>query len=447
MSTLESPVAASVERQPSVYNRVFWMAYAANLSLVTANALTFRFAELVAYLGGTERIAGTIVGVGVAGALVMRLFLGQAIDHYGTRKLWLLNAGAFIVSCASFLICREISPLIFLARIGFAISLAGMFTCSIVHIQNLVPAERRTEVIGNLGSSGFVGMILGTQAGDWIFTTISDPRSQFVALFGGAVGLAVTYLVLVAILTRSDGHVKPSSTPPAHKLVFRYWPGNVVLVALMMGMGFIVTTVFLTRFATHTGMTQAVGTFFTAYAISAFVFRISTRNWSHTVGRHRMILLGLFGHAAAHAMLPFVRAEWQLIAPALSGGLGHALLFPAVVSKGSGCFPKRYRGSGTTLVLGFVDLGMAVFAPLLGSIIDFFDGVGFEQMFFTSTACSLSVAAVYALTTARKPDVDRRDDDDDSMLIPPPAEPRDAGERDDDQASVTVPFPHVGRSA
>ena len=44
-------------------------------------------------------------------------------------------------------------------------SLAGMFTCSIVHIQNQVPAERRTEVIGNLGSSGFLGMIVGSLLG------------------------------------------------------------------------------------------------------------------------------------------------------------------------------------------------------------------------------------------------------------------------------------------
>lgn len=439
MSAVDTAVSNTVEKQKPVYNQVFWLSYAANITLVTANALTFRFAELVAYLGGTEQLAGSIVAVGVMGALGARLFLGQAIDHYGTRRLWTGTAALFVASCAAFLICRDISPLIFAARVGFAVSIAGMFTCSIVHIQNHVPASRRTEVIGNLGSSGFVGMILGAQAGDWIFSVFPAGRLQFLMLFGGTVALGLIYLLLVAVLTRGDNHVRPHSTPPAHKLVFKYWPGNVVFVALMMGVSLTVTTVFLTRYATHLKLANAVGTFFTGYAICAFIFRIGTRHWSHTRGRHQMILLGLLGHAVAHALLPFMRSEWQFLIPAVAGGFGHALLFPAVVSKGAGQFPRRYRGSGTTLVLGFVDLGTALFAPLLGSIIDY---VGFTEMFFTSAGTAVAIAGIYAVTTARKPDVDRGDED--SVLLAPQGPPT---VEDEEEGPVAVPFPHVGRNA
>jgi MFS family permease len=445
MATVEAPVSAPPGRETSVYNRVFWLAYVANLTLVTANALTFRFAELVAYLGGTEQIAGTIVGVGVAGALVARLFLGRGIDHYGTRTLWFISGAVFLVSCSLFLVCRSISPLIFVARAGFAVSVAGMFTCSIVHIQNLVPASRRTEVIGNLGSSGFLGMILGAQLGDWIFAAFEEGRPQFLALFGGTIVLGIAYLILVFIATRGDGHVRPHCTLPAHKLLFRYWPGNIVLVAMIMGISITVTTVFLTRYATHSGFRNAVGTFFTGYALFAFVFRIGTQRWSDTIGRHRMILYGLLGHAACHASLPFITAEWHFLFPAVAGGFGHALLFPAVVSKGAGQFPRRFRGSGTTLVLGFVDLGTAVFAPVLGGIIDYFDHSGFPQMFFTSAAASLAVAVIYATTTARKPDVDRHGDEDSVYRVPGPDEPATDEESDDD-SSVAVPFPHLGRN-
>ncbi|MCH8829146.1 MAG: MFS transporter [Planctomycetes bacterium] len=388
------------------YGSTFWLAYVANLALVTAAALTFRFAELVAYLGGSESIAGTIVSVGVFAAIAARLILGQAIDFYGTRKVWILESMLFVVSCSVFLFCRDLSPLIYVARIGFAVSIAGMFTCSIVHIQNLVPASRRTEVIGNLGSSGFLGMILGAQAGDAIFAAFPSGRPQFVALFSGTVVLGMIYLMLVIWLTRTDTHSRPHSTPPAHRLLIRYWPGNVVLVAIMMGASLTVTTVFLTRFSTHLGLKNGVGTFFTAYALCAFVCRLSTRNWSYTIGRHRMILLGLIGHAVGHAMLPFVTKEWHFLIPALICGFGHALLFPAVISLGAGRFPEKFRGSGTALVLGFVDLGTALFAPLFGAVIDYFDHSGFTQMFYTSTATATIIAVVYALTAARKPDTE-----------------------------------------
>ena len=381
-----------------IYNRVFWLAYAANVSLVMANALTFRFAEFVSWLGGSEETAGTIVSVGILGALAIRLVLGQAIDNYGTRRLWMLGSVVYITSSSFFLVLADLGWPIYLARLGFAVGIATMFTCSMVHIQNLVPANRRTEVIGNLGSSGFVGMILGSQLGDWIFRITPDGQPRFLVLFGGTVVLGLVYLTLVFTLTRGDVHERPLPTPAVHRLIFRYWPGNVVFVAIMMGISLTVTTIFLTRFATSLGLVNGVGTFFTGYAVTAFLFRVQTATWSRTIGRHRMIWFGLGGHFLGHAVLPFVTQEWHFLIPAVACGFGHALLFPAVVSLGSGAFPQEYRGSGTTITLGFIELGSALSAPLLGWVIDQGGPFGFHRMFWLSGATAMTIGVVYALT-------------------------------------------------
>ena len=402
-------------KRHSVYNSTFWLAYAANVALVTANALTFRFAELIAFLGGSEKIAGFVVSVGVVGALVVRIGLGQAIDRFGTRRLWMLSSLLFLIGCIVFLVCRHLSWEICAARIAFSAGLAGMFTCSIVHIQNRVPHHRRTEVIGSLGSSGFVGIVIGSLLGDAIFNALPAGDGKFVALFGGATGLGVLYLALVARLTRRDVHVPPYETPAAHRLLFRYWPGYSVLAALMMGVGFTVITVFLTRFTTYLQTAgsdvNGIGTFFTGYASSAFVFRLATRRWSLSVGRHRMILAGLAGHCVGHCLLPFVTSDWHFIVPSIACGWGHALLFPAVISLGAGAFPQEYRGTGTTLVLGFTEVGAMISAPALGGIVDHFGSlygqqVGFTAMFLTSSATALVIGIVYALTAARTTDND-----------------------------------------
>jgi sugar phosphate permease len=80
------------------------------------------------------------------------------------------------------------------------------------------------------------------------------------------------------------------------------------------------------------------------------------------------------------------------------------MLFPAVVSIGSGAFPRAYRGTGTTIVLGFLEIGTMVFAPLLGWIIDQYS---FAAMFWTSSLIAVGVGVLYAATGARRPDVDR----------------------------------------
>ncbi len=385
--------------EQSIYNRVFWLSYAANVSLVMANSLTFRFAEFVStYLKGSEETAGTIVSVGIVGALLVRLVLGQGIDNYGTRRLWICGCVLFILSGSSFLIITQLGWPIYLARLGFAAGIATMFTCSMVHVQNQVPASRRTEVIGSLGSSGFVGMILGSQVGDWIFRSTSEGHPRFLLLFGGTVMLGVLYFCLVVTLTRGDVHRRKFRTPAVHRLIFRYWPGNVVLVAIMMGITLTVTTVFLTRYATSLGMVNGVGTFFTAYAVMAFVFRVRTATWTRMIGRHRMIWLGLAGQCFGLAVLPFVTREWHFLIPAVACGFGHALLFPAVVSLGAGAFPKEYRGSGTTITLGFIELGSAMSAPVLGWVIDQGGATGYKRMFWLSSAAAFVFGTIYALT-------------------------------------------------
>jgi len=385
------------ETPSNIYNRAFWLAYAANLVLVAANALTFRFAEFVQFLHGTETVTGQIVRVGLIGSLIVRLVLGQAIDGLGVRRIWVLSSVVFVAGCGLFVVTDAIGPLIYAARALFTVGMASMFACSIYHIQNQAPPHRRTEVIGSLGSSGFVGMITGTQLGDLLFRLVTNQQSLFMILFSATVVLGLVYLAIVVYLTRHDGVPAPVLGPGVHRLIFRYWPGPVVLVALMMGVGFTVTTVFLTRFATERGL-GGIGTFFSSYAASAFAFRWISRTWSQTIGRHRMLLCGLAGHTVGYFLLTRVTTQWGFVPPAICCGFGHSLLFPCVLSLGAGAFPIEHRGTGTTITLAFVDLGTMISAPILGRTIE---NYSFETVCYGTSGLMLLVLVVYAILRLR----------------------------------------------
>jgi MFS family permease len=277
-----------------------------------------------------------------------------------------------------------------------------MTTAAILHVQNQAPRARRTEVVGNFGSSGFIGMILGSQLGDLIFAATAEDHSRFYILFGLATLLTVAHGVLAVVITRGDAHVRPSETPWPHRLVVRYWPGPIVAVAIMMGVSFTVTTVFLSRMTAERGL-GGIGTFFLGYCFSAFIFRVASSTWSARLGRHRLLLVGLAGHATGHLMLSQVTSQWQLVIPALTCGFGHALLFPSVVSLGTETFPREYRGTGTAIILGFTEVGVAISAPLLGWIIDTCRASGtvepFAAMYYASASSACCVAIFYAWST------------------------------------------------
>jgi MFS family permease len=337
--------------------------------------------------------------------LAGRLFLGQMLDRCGTRPVWIGSTLIFVVSCVLLTMWRELSWPLYAIRVLFSVGLAGMFSCSMVHIQNRVPALRRTEVIASLGASGFLGMVAGTFGSDLVFAAFENGAARYAALFSGTLVAGLFYLAIVAMLTWGDRHVAPSFTVPLLPLARRYWPGPIVLVAMMIGMNFAVISIFLSRYATYLGM-RGVSTFFLGYTLAAFGFRLLTRTWGESVGRHRMVLLGLLAFGAGQWGFPLVRREWHFLLPALVNGFGHALLFPAVVSIGAGKFPVRYRGTGTTLALGCVEFGTFLAAPLLGGIIDAFDHTGFSPMFLVTGGCSFLVAIYYQFTAARRPDVD-----------------------------------------
>jgi MFS family permease len=130
---------------------------------------------------------------------------------------------------------------------------------------------------------------------------------------------------------------------------------------------------------------------------------VASSTWSARLGRHRLLLVGLAGHVAGHLLLSQVTVQWQLIIPALTCGFGHALLFPSVVSLGTETFPREYRGTGTAIILGFTEIGVAISAPALGWIIDScrVSGVAdpYSVMYYASASAACCVAAYYAWKT------------------------------------------------
>lgn len=404
-----SPARETQSPSTQIYNASFWLAYLANVLVVTAHSLTFRFADYVKHLGGNEALSGRIMSVAICAAVIFRFYIGQKIDQQGTRRIWLASSLVFIVSCLAFLSLNSVGWPMYVARILFNGSLAGMLSCSIVSIQNLAPADRRTEIIGSLGSSGFIAMILGPWLGDLIFSTTRGNSNQMLPysfMWGTACAMGVVYLWIVNYLTRNDAKKKPQATPPGYTLLWRYWPGPILGGAIVVGVNFTVISVFLIRFAREIGIDK-LGVFFTAYAVTAFLFRVGASGIAARCGRHRVVLIGLLGMAVGQFLFLTVRNEWMLILPATCAGFGHALLFPVVVSLGSGAFPLKYRGSGTTLILGFTELGTIISAPILGTAIVNLDPYGYAAMFVGTGLFTLAVMVYYALTAARLPDVDR----------------------------------------
>lgn len=389
----------------SAYDGVFWLTYLANSSLMVAVGLLFRYSDFVFVSGGDEFELSWIIGIGTVGALSMRIFQGVGIDRFGPRRVWLLSLMLFVCSVLAHLTITSVhGPAVYLARITMLTGLAGAFGASITFISLRVPGRRMAEMIGTLGSSGFVGIALGPMLGDFIVGSGEVTRGDVQRIFAAAAIAGSISIIATFAATRGQLRRRLRRQPPPHLLIKRYHPGAMLLVAAAMGVGISLPTVYVRPYAQHLGI-DGIKSFFLIYAAVAFTVRISTRRLPERIGVRPMILMG-FGSLALSALLYMVVAsEWQLAIPAVFAGIAHAFLFPSVVSGGSLTFPPRYRGLATTLMLALFDVGNLVGQPILGFIHRGSKQIGlpaYPSMFVAVAMLLVTVGAVYAVVSLRK---------------------------------------------
>jgi MFS family permease len=357
-----------------------------------------KYADFVTHLGGAEGQLGLIVGVGMVGSLMMRFGQGIGIDRLGAKTIWLWSLVFLVVSLfAHCLIQSATGPVIFLLRILMQTSVAGVFGASITYISRRVPPQRMAEIVGTLGTSGFIGILIGPQVADWICAGETIDRGQLNQLFLTAGCLAGVAFAAAWGATRGQAIRPVRKSPNLFALMQRYHPGVTMLVAAAVGAGVSVPNTFLRTYAAEIQIPQS-GLFFATYAITAFAVRMLTRRQFERRGNRVWVIWGLAAMASSMLLYLTVRTTWQLMIPGSMAGVAHALLFPAVVASGSTAFPERYRGLGTTLMLGMFDTGALVGAPAVGGILHFARQFGlpvYPTMFGCVALMLTSIAIIF----------------------------------------------------
>jgi MFS family permease len=370
-----------------------------------AVALLYRYADFVTVLGGSELHLGWIVGIGMVGSLIARLLLGSVIDNHGARCVWLAALALLTVCCLGHLLVTGYGgPAIYVLRILYCCSLAGIFGASMTFVSGRAPAARMAEMLGMLGTSGFIGTIFGTQIGDMLCgtATISRFQADLLFLISAAFGAAAWCFAWLA--TRGQTAPAARRRPPVFWILRRYQPGTVLLVSAAMGVGVGLPAIFLRTYAAELDIAR-IGLFFLVYSPTAIVTRVVTRRLPERFGLRPMIVAGMMFLLLSQFVFLAVRNEWTLILPGFTYGVGHAILFPTTIALGSGAFPNRYRGLGTTLMLAAYDFGQLIGAPTTGWILHSSASVGlpgYPVLFCSVAAMFAVVAAVFVLATSTR---------------------------------------------
>ena len=409
--------SAPTERSGSarVYNISLLFAFVTNVFQLIAVSLLFRYSDFVNVSGGDEWHLGWIVGLASVGAIGFRLFQGSAIDRFGPGGIWLLSLAGEIVALLWHLRIDSVSGIeVYAARTLFATSLAGTFGSWLSFISLQAPSKRVAEVIGVVGSSGFVGMAIGPVIGDWLFRNAVVDRNTVNMMFLVAAAMAsLAWLTAaLAVLLARDHHAfadhRSRSTPwprrGSLRLVWNRRPGMILVMGMLMGLAIGFPGTFLRPLAEQHGI-ASIRTFFVTYNIVAFISRLLFRRAPQVLGLKPTILIG-FGFMAVSMLLYLpVKSASDFWMPAVAGGLAHSFLFPSVVASCTHRFPIQQRGLATHLILAMYDSGTLIGMPLVGLIVTRAREVGWPPYpAAIATLCGLIViTSVVYLVVDREP--------------------------------------------
>ncbi|RME38047.1 MAG: MFS transporter [Planctomycetota bacterium] len=429
-----------------LYTPRFFQVFAAVVLVMTGYALQFHFGQYIAYLGHGVDTLGKVLSLGMVGTLAIRLHIGRWIDRFGGRPVWLAGTVLFALSMTGMPLTRNFALIVAL-RMAAVMSVAAVLTTAAVFAAQMAPVARRAESIGTMGLAGFLGMMIGTTTGDFVFAGDTEAARVYYVYFAIS---AVCHLLSAGIIfflpsdivrreesphpstgsrpgggqgaatsrgrkpaaQRGDrafagesgsqgnqadppsGRDAPVAAASTWRTIRDHWPGTILLVGMVFSMVFCFQSSYLERLAEARGF-KDIEMFFLIYAPTAMVLRVIFRRLPQRIGRSRTLVLGLLLETTGLMFLVGVTEEWHFVWPALLMGAGHCFIFPSMVDLCAACFPLSLRGTGTSLILGAGDLGMLVGFVTLGEIID---RHGFDTAIETLAAALLFATVTFAAT-------------------------------------------------
>lgn len=346
-------------------------------------------------LGGSETIAGTIVGLFTFSAVLVRPWFGNLLDQKGRKLILITGIIISFISIVAYNLAFYIVTLLAL-RVIHGIGWGASTTASGTIASDVVPADRRAEGMGYYGVAGTIAMALGPALGLYLVKS-----SSFTILFIVASILAGLGLIGSFFINYEKGHVKAvkkGEGAPAKGVILEKTavPPSIVLFFIALTYGGIVT--FLPAYANSRGI-QNIGLFFTVYALVLLASRPIIGKLADRYGGGKFLVPGILVIAASLVLLTRGSSLPMFLLCGVLYGLGFATVQPILNTLIISLSPPERRGAANATFALAMDLGIGLGSIILGFIIQ---KAGYMYMYNISAIFAIAALIFYYAVLHKK---------------------------------------------
>ena len=370
---------------------------------------------LIEGLGGAKSEIGLLIGISSLASLLVRPFVGYAVDTVGRRPVMLAGLGLFAANALLYNTVQSVAMILPL-RLLTGASMAVFVTAASATIADVAAPSRRGEVMSYYGLANSLAFAVGPALGGYIIhagwlegfdTSLTSefgwlagaemPELHFTSLFLFAALIGLAGLAIVA----TGGETRPEVTGPPRRLspaaLFSRAGAFPACINFASSFVFASMVTFTPLFARDNGL-QNAGALFIVYAAMVIVMRLSLGRFMDRYPRAWFIVPGIAALSLSMVTMATAHNVPQMFVAAGLYGVGAGTFQPAMMAHLVDHTEPGERGRAlSTFTLGN-DLGLSVGALVLGVLVDY---AGYRPAFVVAAAMAASGALLFFISARR----------------------------------------------
>lgn len=352
-----------MKKRDKLWTRNFTLIGIANLLM--AIAFYFLLPTLPLYLketlGATSSQVGLVLAFYTIAALLIRPFVGYAIDSIGRKFIYLLSFIIFSALFVGYIFAISIG-LMMVMRFLHGLTWGSLSTSGSTIAVDFIPASRRGEGISLFGLSMTIAMAIGP-----LIALIILGKMDYLWVFVIASSISITGLILALNIRFPE--YKPNHDNRSFS-VKRLIEKNSIPLSLNV---LVVTTTYggILSFSSLYGKEIGVansGLFFLLLAVGIGVSRFFSGTIFDRVGPFRIVVIGMILLILGFPVLFLVPNSLGYHAAAVIIGLGFGIIMPTFQAMVNNLVQPDRRGAANSTYFTSFDLGIGLGMVLTGFV-------------------------------------------------------------------------------
>lgn len=359
--------------------------------------ITSGFPLFVSTISNNPAIAGTLTTTFMTASLITRFFASVLIQKINMKVLLLVSLIYFIATIVLTLFADSIGFIIFiraLQGIGFCVLTNLLYTIS----SSLVPRSRLGE--------GLVLFAMATSIGASIGPMIAI---AYLANYTFHSMLMLTIVLMIFsfignLFIKKDSIKTISKPATANKEPFyKYMFDRRVLVpSILIALNYFTISgivSFLGAYGKEINLGGSISQFFTAQLIAMVIVRSFSGRIFDKFGHKILMIPAAISGASGLIVLSFANSISLVLLSGCLFGIAYAVLQPIIQAWSLTLVPPEKKATANSMLLIFMDLGMAVGSLVLGLLAK---NIGYGLTYRYSSIAMIAILVIFLISARKK---------------------------------------------